>query len=174
MYEKPKNIDGDFRGVKHGFHGTPLYKKWRSMRGRVTKDPQYINKGIKCCDEWRDFLPFKEWAEANGFDAKLTLDRIDTLGNYEPSNCRWVDAKTQAENQYLRKDNSTGYKGVSIDKRNLTYKVQIQVDKIKIFIGRFKTAFEAAIAFDNYITMNKLGHRKNFTMFHHCNKSIGV
>lgn len=30
---------------------------------------------------------------------KLTIDRIDVNSNYDPSNCRWVDYKTQANNK---------------------------------------------------------------------------
>ena len=30
---------------------------------------------------------------------KFTLDRIDPNGNYEPSNCRWIDMKSQANNR---------------------------------------------------------------------------
>lgn len=29
----------------------------------------------------------------------LTIDRINVNGNYEPSNCRWVDRKTQQRNR---------------------------------------------------------------------------
>ena len=35
----------------------------------------------------------------------ITIDRINVDGNYEPSNCRWVDAKIQRSNQRPRKRN---------------------------------------------------------------------
>ena len=32
-----------------------------------------------------------------------TLDRINTNGNYEPSNCRWATLKEQCQNRNQRK-----------------------------------------------------------------------
>lgn len=52
------------------------------------------------CDEWKNsFSKFREWAINNGYREDLSIDRIDVNGNYEPSNCRWVDAKVQSNNR---------------------------------------------------------------------------
>ena len=58
----------------------------------------YGGKGITICDEWlgeNGVQLFVDWAFDNGYEENLSIDRIDSSGNYEPSNCRWV---TVAEN----------------------------------------------------------------------------
>ena len=60
----------------------------------------YGAKGIVMCDEWKnDFMSFYNWAITNGYFDRLTIDRIDSNGNYEPSNCKWVTYKQQANNR---------------------------------------------------------------------------
>lgn len=55
----------------------------------------YGGKGVKVCDEWLEYEGFKSWALANGYSDNLTIDRIDSNGDYEPENCQWV---TMSEN----------------------------------------------------------------------------
>lgn len=89
----------------HGMRNTRLYRIWLGMKSRctiktTTSFRHYGGRGITICDEWmNDFQSFYDWAMANGYSENLTIDRIDPNGNYEPSNCRWVTTKVQANNK---------------------------------------------------------------------------
>ena len=106
--------------LKHGDKGKRLYKIWKSMRERCTTPSQnryknYGGRGITICEEWDDYLVFKEWALSHGYRDDLTIDRIDYNGNYEPSNCRWADVITQANNR-----SSNHYITINGDKKSVS------------------------------------------------------
>ena len=76
------------------------YETWRNMKYRCDniKNPSYKSyggRGIRVCDEWREYKVFKTWAINHGWKKGLTIDRINNNGDYEPGNCRFI---TRSEN----------------------------------------------------------------------------
>lgn len=81
-----------------------LYKTWTGMVQRCTNPNhvayhRYGGRGVVVCDEWSKFIPFMEWAQANGFEKGLEIDRMDNNGNYTPDNCRFVTGKANIRNR---------------------------------------------------------------------------
>lgn len=97
------------RFYKHGHQKERVYKIWQGMKTRCyNPNRKYYNRyggrGIKVCQEWLDdFMNFYNWAMNNGYNDKLSIDRINVNGNYEPNNCRWVNKKIQARNTSANK-----------------------------------------------------------------------
>lgn len=91
--------------IKHGKYNTRLYGIWLGIKERChnprdTAYQFYGEKGISVCNGWRNsFQYFYEWSTTNGYKDSLTIDRVNPEGNYEPSNCRWVDFEIQANNK---------------------------------------------------------------------------
>ena len=72
-----------------------LYNIWSCMKQRCynpnhTATTWYYFKGIRICEEWLKYENFETWAMANGYTDELSIDRIDSDKDYEPSNCQWI------------------------------------------------------------------------------------
>jgi hypothetical protein len=102
------------REVRKGYAGkfgthymskTPVYYAWLAMNSRCNLESNpvfhhYGGRGISVCSEWIAPHGFPSFLRDMGLPPTgTTLDRIDTDGNYEPSNCRWADRATQTFNR---------------------------------------------------------------------------
>lgn len=89
--------------IKHGWHGTLTYARWKSMMQRCyttsTSNYRYYGgKGISVCERWHNFSNFlADMGECPNIS--MTLDRINGEKNYEPENCRWATKTEQNRNR---------------------------------------------------------------------------
>lgn len=84
-----------------GAETAKAYETWVGMRRRI-RSPR-LEKGeanyasVKICKSWERFETFL--SDMGLPKLEDSIDRIDSAGNYEPSNCRWASALTQSRNR---------------------------------------------------------------------------
>lgn len=104
--------------LKHGeaksrLNNIRVKLKQRCLNSKCKDYKNYGGRGITVYEEWKNsYETFRDWALKTGYRETLELDRIDVNGNYEPSNCRWVNESIQRINQRSRK-NREGLTGIS-------------------------------------------------------------
>ena len=82
---------------------TPIYRAWVNMHTRctnpkATRYSDYGGRGITVCKRWASFEAFLADV-GNPPTTEHSIDRIDTNGNYEPGNVRWVTHTEQCRNR---------------------------------------------------------------------------
>lgn len=97
---------------------------------------------------------------------RIEIDHINTnkLDNRR-SNLRIVSSSQNKMNSNIRKDNTSGYKGVCLDKAGRGFETYIWAEKRKKHLGYFDTAVKAAKAyneaakeyFGEFARLNKIG-----------------
>ncbi len=154
---------------KHGGRNDALYYVWRGIKSRCLSEsnPNYSNyggRGISICEEWiDDYSAFKDWSVSNGYSKKLSIDRINNDGNYEPINCRWTTRDVQSQNtRRICSKNKSGYRGVHYCKHSRKWHASISLNGKKKALGSFDFPHTAALVRDGYVTINKLLHTLNF------------
>lgn len=94
-----------FSGLQatHGMSNSSEYHTWATMKARCTNanSPDfaaYGGSGITVCARWQSFENFIADMGPKP-SPQHSLDRKDTFGIYEPSNCVWSTPKEQARNK---------------------------------------------------------------------------
>lgn len=143
-----------------------LHVTWQNMKRRCM-DPKnkkyesYGGAGITVCDDWLDFSRFMLWANNNGYNDALTIDRENNAKGYYPGNCRFVCISTQNANRGITAKNKTGYIGVSIQKTGI-YRATVNWKGSMKCLGYHGDPKNAARIRDDYIKENNLPHQLNF------------
>lgn len=98
MLSKRQKTHGHTSGGKT----SPTFHSWAGMMARCSNPNNAYFKyygalGITVCDRWHTFSNFLD--DMGEKPPRMSIDRIDYTGNYEPNNCRWATAQEQARNK---------------------------------------------------------------------------
>ena len=100
---------------RYGLRYTSFYKKWSSLKSRCINPKlenykSYGGRGIKVCDEWLEFINFRDNMYASYLEhVKLygehntTIERKNVNGDYNKDNCTWVTEEKQHYNTTTNK-----------------------------------------------------------------------
>jgi len=109
---------------------------WRITRGYVVSNPKgktvYLHKLL---------LGSKQYPQAD----HISQDKMDN----RRSNLRPATHMQNQWNRGVRRDSTTGYKGVCFDKRSGKYIAYINANKQRTYLGYFTDPVAAALAYDN-------------------------
>jgi hypothetical protein len=173
--EEPKQetLEAKRSYQKHSLTKTKGYKLWCNIIQRCYNPKNhsykyYGGKGVIMEDYFKNsYENFIDWIKGlanyeNWLNSsELSLDRIDNSLGYIRGNIKFSTKTEQVENQNLRVDNKSGYKGVCYHNLNKKYGATITINKSKIFLGYYDTALEAALVYDNYILKTNLKRKTN-------------
>jgi hypothetical protein len=127
-----KQTSKEPKKITHGQTYHPLYNIWVGMIRRCGLESSnsykyYGKRGITVVKEWYDINNFIKDMYSN-YKKGLQLDRIDVNGNYEPSNCRWVTPKIQANNK--RNNRIIEYNGINKNLNEWAYDLNIPINTL--------------------------------------------
>lgn len=108
----------------------------------VRNGPRVGGKRLYMISMHREILGLK-------YQDKKQCDHINGNGlDNRRENLRICTAQQNSCNQKIRKNNTSGYKGVHWDRSRMLWRTTIKINRKLIFLGRFKNRIKAAKAYN--------------------------
>ena len=105
----------------------------------------YGGRGIKVCERWEKFENF---LEDMGHPPKgMTLDRIDTNGNYEPINCQWANSWHQRRN--TNRNRFITYRGETLCMADWAKKLSMKSSLLRYYFFERNKTMESIVQKQN-------------------------
>lgn len=137
--------------LKHGHSAggrlTKTYNAWINMRQRCCninheRYKDYGGRGVKVCERWHAFDNFlADMGPCPG--KKLTIERMNNSGNYEPGNCVWDTYKVQGNN--TRHNRLIEYQEVTMTLEQWADRVGLRSDTIRMRLDRLGWSIKRAL-----------------------------
>ena len=122
----------------------PNSKDYKDYGGRGVKVEDYLLIFENYVDEVIKLLPKGETINSMR-KKKWSNDRINNDGNYERGNLRWASPEKQNRNQRMKKTNTSGYQGVTLQRKKWLAELGYMNKRKRL--GCFNTKQEAFIAY---------------------------
>ena len=122
--------------------------KWCANQSRKSSGFYALKKSPKVKGKWKTVYMHRVIINAEkGFD----VDHINHNGlDNRKANLRQCTNRQNQHNAKLRKNNTSGYKGVNYHKTRDNFRAYIQTNGKQKHLGSFTTAIEAAKAYDKH------------------------
>jgi len=160
IFQRARLINGDAKScgcMKWKTSKFPEYKAFDGMKDRCRNEKSkdyasYGGRGISVCERWLESFNNFYTDMGDRPSENHSIERKDNNGNYEPDNCKWATKSEQQRNLRVRKNSSSGVKGVRLISwtnkfmRRYKYEVRFYIDGKNKGIGTFDTLEDAAKA----------------------------
>jgi len=138
---------GPEQSATHRMTNTREYWIWSQMVQRCTnqKNKAFKNYGARGITVHNSWLKFENFIKDMGKKPapQDSIERTDNDKGYSPDNCKWASRTVQNRNTRIRRDNTSGEKGISFHKRIKKFSVTIAIKGKKKHIGYFDDFEEA-------------------------------